>query len=131
MAKGSCLCGKISYEASEVGSNVTKCHCSLCQKTSGSAYGDYTTAPIDGFRWTSGEDLLKKFESTPGNFRNFCPECGTHLPTAHPPMGIYFVQAGTLDTQEVMSESAHMFLKSKVAWHQQQPGLTEFDEYPG
>lgn len=131
MAKGSCLCGKVTYEAAEVGPNITKCHCALCQKSSGSACGDYTTAPIAGFKWTSGESLLKKYESSPGNFRNFCSECGTHMPHAHEPLGIYFVQAGTLDTDEALVESAHMFMRSKAAWHRQLEGLTEFQEYPG
>jgi len=131
MAKGSCLCGKITYQASEVGHSITKCHCKICQKTSGSACGDYTTAPIDGFKWTSGESLLTKYESSPGNFRNFCSVCGTHMPTGHPSMGIYFVQAGTLDSAEPLVESAHMFLQSKAGWHTQQPGLTEFQAYPG
>jgi hypothetical protein len=131
MAKGSCLCGKISYEATEVGPNITKCHCKICQKQSGSACCDFTTAPIDGFKWTSGESELKQYESSPGVFRNFCPNCGTHMPSAHPPMGIYFVPAGTLDTDEPLVESAHMFLKSAARWHKRQQGLTEFDEYPG
>jgi hypothetical protein len=131
MAKGSCLCGKITYQASEVGQSITKCHCKICQKTSGSACGDYTTAPIDGFKWTSGESLLTKYESSPGNFRNFCSVCGTHMPTGHPSMGIYFIQAGTLDSDEPLVESAHMFLKSKAGWHKPQGGLAEFQEYPG
>lgn len=131
MAKGSCLCGKITYEAAEVGPNVTKCHCKICQKSSGSAHGDFTTAPIEGFKWTSGEELLTKFESSPGNFRNFCSVCGTHMPSAHPAMGIYFVQVGTLDTDEPLVESAHMFLRSKAGWHKPKEGLAEFQEYPG
>lgn len=131
MAKGSCLCGKITYEAAEVGPNVTKCHCKICQKATGSAYGDFTTAPIEGFKWTSGEALLKQYESSPGNFRNFCAECGTHMPTAHPPMGIYFIQPGTLDSDEPLVESAHMFLRSKAPWHKLAEGLAEFQEYPG
>jgi len=131
MAKGSCLCGKVTYEAKAIGDSITKCHCTICQKTSGSACGDYTTAPIDGFRWTSGEALLKKYESSPGNFRNFCSECGTHMPTAHPAMGIYFVQAGTLDGNEPLVESAHMFLRSKAGWHEPRSSLVEFQEYPG
>ena len=131
MSKGSCLCGKVTYEASELGPNVTKCHCKICQKTSGSAYGDYTTVPIASFKWTGGEELLKKYESSPGNFPNFCSECGTHMPTAHPPLGIYFIQAGTLDTDEPLVESTHMFLKSKAGWHKALDGLTEFQEYPG
>lgn len=131
MPKGSCLCGKVTYEATTVDPNITKCHCKFCQKVSGSACGDYTTAPIDGFKWTSGESLLKKYESSPGNFRTFCSECGTQMPTAHPQLGIYFIQAGTLDTDEPLVESAHIFLRSMAAWHKRQDGLTEFQEYPG
>jgi hypothetical protein len=131
MAKGSCLCGKVTYETTTLGPSITKCHCKICQKTSGSACGDYTTAPIDGFKWTGGESLLKKYESSPGNFRNFCSECGTHMPTAHPPLGIYFIQAGTLDSDEPLTEATHMFLRSKASWHSPQAGLTEFQEYPG
>ena len=63
MAKGSCLCGKITY-AAKVEPNITKCHCKICQKVSGSAYGNYATAPIDSFKWTSGEKLLTKYESS-------------------------------------------------------------------
>jgi hypothetical protein len=46
-------------------------------------------------------------------------------------MGIYFVQPGTLDGNEPLVESAHMFLRSKTDWHKRQEGLTEFQEYPG
>ena len=130
MAKGSCLCGKITYECSEIGPMVTKCHCKMCQKVSGSAYGDYTTAPIDKFQWTSGKELLKKYESTPGIYRRFCPNCGTHMPSPHPPMGIYFIQAGTLDTDENLVEAVHMFVRSKAVWHKLREGLKEFQEYP-
>lgn len=131
MAKGSCLCGKITYEATSVGREITKCHCKLCQKSSGSACGDYTTAPISGFKWTSGESLLKKYESSPNFFRLFCAECGTHMPHPHEPLGIYFVQPGTLDSDEPLVESAHMFLRSKAPWHAPREGLAEFQEYPG
>ena len=130
MAKGSCLCGKVTYDAAEVGTQITKCHCTICQKLSGSAYGDYTTAPFASFKWTSGEELLKKYESSPGNFRNFCSACGTHMPTGHPSMGIYFIQPGTLDSKETLVESAHMFLRSSAPWHKRQHGLAEFQEYP-
>jgi len=130
MAKGSCLCGQVTYASSEIGPNITKCHCKLCQKTSGSAYGDYTTAPVSSFTWTSGEDLLTKYESSPGVFRNFCPRCGTHMPSAHPPLGIVFIQPGTLDSEEKLVESAHMFLRSRASWHKLSGNMQEFQEYP-
>lgn len=131
MAKGSCLCGKITYETSQIGPEIFKCHCKLCQKSSGSACGDYTTAPIAAFKWTSGESLLKKYESSPGFHRAFCTECGTQMPHSYEQMGIYFIQAGTLDDDAALVESTHMFLKSKAGWHEARQGLKEFQEYPG
>lgn len=130
MASGSCLCGKIRYEAQTVGPDITKCHCKICQKLSGSAYGDYTTAPIDQFKWVQGQEELVEFESSPGAFRNFCRHCGTHMPTMHSSMGIAFIQPGTLDTEEELKETRHMFTRSKAPWHQMQVGLQEFAEYP-
>jgi hypothetical protein len=41
------------------------------------------------------------------------------------------VQPGTLDTQEPLVESAHMFLRSRAPWHNRQEGLAEFEQYPG
>lgn len=130
MATGSCLCGRIAYEAAEVGPGVTKCHCKICQKLSGSACADFTTAPIASFKWTQGENELSRYESSPGIFRNFCPTCGTHMPGKHEPLGIYFVPAGTLDSAESLEESVHMFLRSKAPWHEPRAGLAEFAEYP-
>ena len=124
------MCGRISYEATEIGPSVTKCHCRICQKSSGSAYGDYTTAPIGSFRWTEGEETLVRYESSPGVFRNFCPNCGTQLPQPHPPLNIVFIQPGTLDSDEALVESAHIFLRSKAVWHKKRDGLKEYSEYP-
>jgi hypothetical protein len=52
------------------------------------------------------------------------------MPTGHPDMGIYFIQPGTLDSNERLVESSHMFLKSRAPWHKRQEGLAEFQEYP-
>ena len=130
MANGSCACGAVAYEA-VINPAVTKCHCSICRKTSGASYMDFVMAPLETFAYTKGEDTLAKFESTPGNFRVFCPGCGAHMPSRHPSMGIAFVPAGTLDSEEKLVESAHMFVGSKVPWHTLQSGLKEFETYPG
>ena len=129
MAKGSCACGAVTYEA-EIKPTVTKCHCSICRKTSGASYMDFVIAPIDNFVYTSGEDKLSRYESTPGNFRPFCSVCGAHMPSSHESMGIAFIPAGTLDTDEDLVETTHMFVGSRVKWHPLQPGLEEFDTYP-
>lgn len=130
MAKGSCLCGEVAYEADLISSQVTKCHCRICQKTSGSAYGDFVVAHLDTFRWIRGEKLLKHYQSSADSVRLFCTACGTHMPTPHAPLNLVFVQPGTLDTDEALEESAHMFVRSKAKWHRLDPDLQQFNEYP-
>lgn len=129
MANGSCACGAVAYEA-KIDPKVTKCHCSICRKTSGASYMDFVVAPLGEFTYTKGEQTLSRFESSPGNFRVFCPSCGSHMPSAHESMGIAFIPAGTLDSEEPLIETTHMFVGSKVKWHPLLPGLVEFETYP-
>jgi hypothetical protein len=57
------------------------CHCTECQKQSGSAFGMSLVVPEDAFRLLSGE--LKSFSVVCDSGRTkqcaFCPECGTRI----------------------------------------------------
>ncbi|HEX8953868.1 MAG TPA: GFA family protein, partial [Polyangia bacterium] len=70
--KGSCLCGGIRYEIAGPLGTVVNCHCSMCRKATGAAYRTRAAVPARAFRWTQGEELLARFESSPGNIRTFC-----------------------------------------------------------
>ncbi len=61
---GSCLCGAVCYEINGPIGEIVECHCSRCRKANGTAYA--TNAPIAkaDFKIVSGEDVLKKFQST-------------------------------------------------------------------
>src|SRR4029434_5481154 len=79
MLNGSCLCGGVKYEIDGELSAVTNCHCSLCRKTSGSAFASGATISAASFRFLSGEDLLREWESSPGYHRVFCGRCGSPI----------------------------------------------------
>lgn len=79
---GSCLCGSIKFEVKPPFAAFRYCHCSRCQKASGSAHAANAFVPAAQFKWLAGESLVKRFDLA-GAKRFavwFCPHCGTRMP---------------------------------------------------
>jgi hypothetical protein len=77
---GGCLCGGIRFELSEPATVAGYCHCTRCQRRTGTAASP--SARIDGqtLRLLQGDDLLKAWRHPDGGFEKlFCRECGSHL----------------------------------------------------
>jgi hypothetical protein len=82
---GSCLCGAIRFELSAPALHAGYCHCTRCQKRTGTAAS--AQARIDGssFTMTAGEDLLSAWRHPDGGFEKcFCSRCGSHLFSRNP-----------------------------------------------
>ncbi|MFI5306019.1 MAG: GFA family protein, partial [Polyangiales bacterium] len=79
MIEGSCMCGGVKYEATGPLTLMARCHCVQCRKASGAEFATNGNVPADGFHLVSGEDLLRRYESSPGKFRVFCGRCGSPL----------------------------------------------------
>jgi hypothetical protein len=77
MYRGSCLCGQITFEASGFKEHIANCHCSMCRKFHGAAFG--TLAQVNKLTWLSGEDLLKDYIAPNGTIRTFCSHCGSSI----------------------------------------------------
>jgi hypothetical protein len=116
MAKGSCLCGSVTFEVDPVGvALAVGCYCINCRKVSGSQFGVYLQVRPESFRFLSGEDNVASFESSPGNRRGFCKTCGCVAPirTAY---GVVRVPGGALDEDPGMVPEANLFAERKAAW---------------
>ena len=74
---GGCLCGAVRYEADEPPHHVEYCHCRMCQKHSGSAFGVSAAFRADSFRITRGAP--KFYKSSDISERGFCADCGSSL----------------------------------------------------
>lgn len=74
---GSCLCGKVTFSVTGFDEKVAHCHCSMCRKFHGAAFG--TLSGVVGLKWHSGEDLLKHFVADNGTTRTFCGNCGSSI----------------------------------------------------
>jgi hypothetical protein len=66
MLHGSCLCGDVAWETATAPLFMSHCHCSMCRKTHGTAFGTYVGTAADGFRWARGEDGVTRYISSPG-----------------------------------------------------------------
>ena len=77
---GRCLCGGVRFELDEPPHTAGYCHCTRCQRRTGT--GSSADARIDGrtFRLLQGAELVKAWRHPDGGFEKcFCRECGAHL----------------------------------------------------
>lgn len=77
--RGNCLCDAIQFNAELPSNWVAHCHCTMCQKTGGSAF--ITWVGLDSARLEILDpDLrLQWFQSSPEAQRGFCKQCGATL----------------------------------------------------
>ena len=77
---GACGCGAVKFEIDAPLIGGAYCHCTRCQRRTGTAAS--AQARIDGrpFRLLAGEALVKAWRHPDGGFEKcFCGECGAHL----------------------------------------------------
>ena len=78
---GACHCGLITYEATIDPEHVGICHCTDCQRLSGSAFRTVVFVPESKFKLLNGtlKTYVKVADSGNKREQTFCPECGTHI----------------------------------------------------
>jgi len=128
--KGGCLCRGVTYEADRLDAPPMHCHCITCRKAHGSAYTTTARVLRDAFRFTSGADLLRAYESCPGKLRQFCARCGTHLFAEFPDRPYVILRIATLDDDPEMRPAFHIWTSHDVPWLD--PDCPSFPEWqPG
>jgi hypothetical protein len=78
---GGCHCGAIAFEAEVDPKTVGICHCTDCQRLSGSAYRVSVPAPRATFRLLRGtpKTYVKTADSGNKRVHAFCGDCGTPI----------------------------------------------------
>jgi hypothetical protein len=74
---GGCQCGAVRFRVDGALGRASVCHCRMCQKAFGSAFGPFVTAKRAEVVWTRGEP--RRFRSSNLVRRGFCADCGTPL----------------------------------------------------
>ena len=131
--EGGCQCGGVRYRVEGEPLALAVCHCTECQRQSGSAFGMSLIVPRDSFRLLSGE--LKTFTRPCDGGRTldcaFCPGCGTRIYHRGTFMkGAVSIKPGTLDDTSWLAPSLHVWTKRKQSWVRIPEGVRCFDTEP-
>ena len=131
MIRGSCLCGSIRYEVRGPFGPASHCHCSMCRKTHGAAFGTYSRVQRSDFFLVSGVEDIASYQSSPEVTRTFCRRCGSTLQFIRATRPNTFALAlGTLDDDPGVRPSMHIYIETKVPWLDINDGLPQHEGHP-
>ena len=132
---GGCLCGAIRYPIAAPVTELRACHCTDCQKTSGTAGSVNAVVPTDAFRITQGTPKRYAAKAASGRtlYRFFCGDCGSpiHSQREVNTANVVAVRAGTLDRSDDLRITAHIWTKTAKPWAHIEPGTQQTPGQPG
>ncbi len=132
MIRGACLCGAVRFAAKR-GSDIVVCHCSMCRKAAGGAFGAFFVARRDEVTW-QGEEYLAEYRSSPSLVRSFCSRCGTAMTGANliEADETIILAANALDNDVPLRVIAVEHAAAKTTWSEGNDEVPHFDgPYPG
>ncbi len=130
---GACRCGSTRYElAVDSLTAIYCCHCTDCQRWSGSAFSEQAVVPENAIT-AAGPVIEFTIQNASGalSHQHACGICHTRLwntNTARP--GLAIVRAGTLDHNRKLEPRLHIWVKSKQPWVVIAEDVPCFDETP-
>jgi hypothetical protein len=125
---GRCQCGTVTYEFSGDPLFTYACHCSDCQKRTGSAFSMGTVVPAHELK-VQGRltDWSRTSEAGNTNTRYSCAACGNiiyGIGSANPELAK--LQSGTLDDTSTVEPELHIWTRSKQPWVELSPFAKQF-----
>jgi hypothetical protein len=114
---GGCLCGGVRFEITEPLVSAGYCHCTRCQRRTGTAASPQGRVAPGSLRVTAGEELIRTYEPPDGYPKVFCSRCGGALwsreRTSTEPRG---VRLGAFDRDPGVRPSYRQFVAYAATW---------------
>jgi hypothetical protein len=129
---GGCLCGKVRYSASGEPAFVGICHCTDCQKFTGSAFAVVVGVPKDALTITGNLSTYGKPGDTGKTIeRKFCPNRGASIADEASALpGIVMLGAGTLDDASWVKPAMQIYCDSAQPWVDLHGEMQRFPKMP-
>src|SRR5256885_13080775 len=86
--QGSCFCGEVQFTVSGDPVGMGYCHCESCRRWAAAPVNAFTLWKPEQLRVTQGQDRVGRFNLTPKSDRHWCKDCGGHVFTNHPKLGV-------------------------------------------
>jgi hypothetical protein len=128
--QGGCLCGSVRFELTAPPISSGYCHCTRCQRRTGTGSSISAFIDKDALHWLQGEDLIRGwFPSNDGAEKCFCSECGSHLFSRSRDGERVGIRMGSFDTDPGVRPSNRQYVAYAVSWEQiPDDGLLRYDE---
>ena len=131
--KGGCSCGAVRYQITSKPLIVHCCHCSWCQRESGSAFVINAVIEADRVALLKGAPVCIDTPSASGYGQKIwrCPHCQVALWSNYAGIGekVRFIRVGTLDTPAAIPPNIHIYTSTKQDWVQLPEGLPAMPDY--
>jgi len=127
---GGCLCGGVRFEVDEPPISAGYCHCTRCQRRTGTAASVQARIVPGSLRIVSGEDLVRAFEPEDGFPKEFCSACGSALWSRNPDNpDALSVRMGAFDEDPGVRPSYRQYVAYAAQWEPiPDDGLPRFPE---
>ncbi|MFK8049608.1 MAG: GFA family protein [Halioglobus sp.] len=130
---GKCTCGEVEYELREAPMFVHCCHCTWCQRETGSAFAINALIESDKVVVVKGAAQSISIPSNSGIGQNIsrCPSCKTALWSNYGAAkeAVSFLRVGTLNSPDAFPPDIHIFTSTKQKWVQLDSTIPVVAEY--
>ena len=102
------------------------CHCRSCRSWSGGPVNAFSLWKPDAVQVTAGAEHIGTFQKTEISQRQYCTQCGGHLMTNHPTLGLVDVYAATIPTLAFTPALHVNYAETVLPMHDGLPKLRDF-----
>jgi hypothetical protein len=129
---GQCLCGVVRFRVDAEPLAVYTCHCTDCQRRTGSAFAFTVVVPSAALRLLAGSTAPYFAELPDGRVKKgqLCAACGTRLWGEAKDPSIVALTHGALDQPTGLTPVAHLYTRSAQPWFPLPEGVRHYETQP-
>ena len=126
---GGCLCGGVRFELTEPPAAASYCHCTRCQRRTGTAASAQVRIVPGSLRVLEGDALVRSYQPPDGFAKSFCSVCGSALWSVDPEGNVSGVRLGAFDGDPGIRPSYRQYVAYAAVWEPlPDDGLERFPE---
>ena len=134
---GGCVCGAVRFTAAGEPLRVTLCHCTWCQRRTGTAFGTEVVFEAGQVSFTGNPAAKYRHHSDESGCWldvEFCRTCGTNLGfTLELAPGLRTLPAGAFDDpcwiDPAQVNFKHVYLRSRRSWSDLTPLVEQYERH--
>jgi hypothetical protein len=128
--RGGCLCGGVRFEVTEALVSSSYCHCTRCQRRTGTGASPQARVAPGSLVITQGDELVRAYEPDDGWAKLFCSNCGSSLFSRNPDdPSLMSVRLGAFDGDPGIRPQWRQYVAYAAPWEPiPEDGLERFPE---